>query len=83
MGLISSFEKNTRTTNTRTLQPGRWNIIRREEGACLCLMAYRSADKNCQDTPPQMMVFKPHHIEEFKELLNEWGKYKREWRQKD
>ena len=74
MGLISSFEKNTRTTNTRKLQPSRWNIIRREEGACLYLMAYRSADENCQNPPPQMMVFKPRHIKEFKRLLNEWEK---------
>ena len=73
MGLINLFSrKNQKVKRGLSTQPGAWCVISEGGKKCLFLHVYKSSDRNREGNPPQMLVFEPHHIEEFDKLLDEW-----------
>ena len=73
MGIINPFSFNEREVKKDlSTQLGAWCLISRGGKKCLFLRAHAAGDTDYKGASPQIMVFEPSHIGEFKKLLKKW-----------
>ena len=72
MGLMNPFERadNLEPKQDPANQRAKWDIVMYDGQSCLRLVGYSESSGGLSQT--QTMIFEPHHIEEFENIIKAW-----------